>query len=505
MSEQDIKSFREITGCKDNVEAAKCLKTANNNLEKAINQYFSRVSRKRANLEDDEPGPSSSRQIPQRKSARQAAMNGVGNERSSSPIHVVSDDDEALEEVTNGVRAPIAPVRGALVEQSFRQTYGSRRAGGNPIFEQYRDFRQAAEDQNEELSKRLYAARNGGRIVDNAGGPRIQPNRDAQNGQAKSNSLSNLFRPPLEIMHTGDWNSALREAKQKSIWLLVNIQNAEEFACQVLNRDVWSDPIVQDVVGSNFLLWQVYHDSPDGARVLTYYPQQTFPAIFLVDPRTGEEVLKLKATDAVSFLDQITAFSELYPTFAARDASLVGDATLKFDVGEGSNTSSQNTASSGAHKRKMEAYLSDDDSDSEATMTYETKRMKRIMTIDDDDDDIIAIPTSSQGSTSKEKAAEPKIQVDPDEWKRYIPEPIDDTRIVKLLIRTPEGQKHHISIPNATKLKALFVFITGLAYDPSQYVLVLNFPKRVFSSKDDSKTLDEAEFADEEVIHIEKI
>ncbi len=41
-------------------------------------------------------------------------------------------------------------------------------------------------------------------------------------------------------------------------WLLVNIQNSKEFACQVLNRDVWSNQAVKSIVTEHFVFWQVH-------------------------------------------------------------------------------------------------------------------------------------------------------------------------------------------------------------------------------------------------------
>ena len=46
-------------------------------------------------------------------------------------------------------------------------------------------------------------------------------------------------------------------ASQANKWLLINIQNAQEFCCQVLNRDVWSSSKVKAIVRSHFLFWQV--------------------------------------------------------------------------------------------------------------------------------------------------------------------------------------------------------------------------------------------------------
>ena len=42
-------------------------------------------------------------------------------------------------------------------------------------------------------------------------------------------------------------------------WLLVNIQNAKEFPCQVLNRDIWSNQAVKAIIKEHFVFWQVMH------------------------------------------------------------------------------------------------------------------------------------------------------------------------------------------------------------------------------------------------------
>jgi hypothetical protein len=59
------------------------------------------------------------------------------------------------------------------------------------------------------------------------------------------------------------------------------------------------------VMVSSDVLFQVYHDSPDGSRMETYYRLGNYPAIFVVDPRTGEFIVSFsRVQDAVSFCDQ---------------------------------------------------------------------------------------------------------------------------------------------------------------------------------------------------------
>lgn len=77
--------------------------------------------------------------------------------------------------------------------------------------------------------------------------------------QKKSKRLEDLFRPPSNILFLGSFMEARDHAKTLNRWLLVNVQNPQEFSCQVLNRDVWPNQQIQEIVKDHFVLWQVCH------------------------------------------------------------------------------------------------------------------------------------------------------------------------------------------------------------------------------------------------------
>ncbi|VDN33471.1 unnamed protein product [Gongylonema pulchrum] len=151
-----------------------------------------------------------------------------------------------------------------------------------------------------------------------------------QNGPTTSNqaddkrmTLQALFRPPIDIMFTGDWETVRYEASQRNQWLLINVQDDQEFACQTLNRDVWSNTAVKELIRSSFVFWQIHKDWADGNRICNYYRINSYPAIFVVDPRTGELLLTVKAAaDAFSFCDQLATFLDSCPDYEARDRQL---------------------------------------------------------------------------------------------------------------------------------------------------------------------------------------
>lgn len=49
-------------------------------------------------------------------------------------------------------------------------------------------------------------------------------------------------------------------------WLMINIQNVQDFACQCLNRDVWSNEAVKNIIREHFIFWQVESQNSVGGR-----------------------------------------------------------------------------------------------------------------------------------------------------------------------------------------------------------------------------------------------
>jgi hypothetical protein len=71
-----------------------------------------------------------------------------------------------------------------------------------------------------------------------------------------SSSLQNMFAPPPYAHRGGGFQGARNTAKDARRWLLVNIQSVEDFACHALNRDVWRDELVGNLVQEGFIFWQ---------------------------------------------------------------------------------------------------------------------------------------------------------------------------------------------------------------------------------------------------------
>jgi hypothetical protein len=69
--------------------------------------------------------------------------------------------------------------------------------------------------------------------------------------------LSDMFAPPVHLIHrAGGFQGARAMAKDTKRWLLINIQRDAEFACHALNRDVWRDELIENLIREGFIFWQ---------------------------------------------------------------------------------------------------------------------------------------------------------------------------------------------------------------------------------------------------------
>ena len=116
------------------------------------------------------------------------------------------------------------------------------------------------------------------------------------------------------------WDAARELGKEEEKWILVNIQDASIFDCQQLNRDIWKDQGIKEVVKENFLFMQFNKDDTRGSTYIQYYFQASdsddaYPHIAIVDPRTGEQVKVWSGPPvpkAPDFLMQLVEFLDRY-------------------------------------------------------------------------------------------------------------------------------------------------------------------------------------------------
>ncbi|XP_026663640.2 plant UBX domain-containing protein 7-like [Phoenix dactylifera] len=112
----------------------------------------------------------------------------------------------------------------------------------------------------------------------------------SEGGESNCSILASLFRPPSCLIYHGSFHDAKVAASSENRWLLVNLQNMEEFSSHMLNRDTWSNETMVHMIQANFVFWQANHDTDGGKKVCTYYKLISSPAILVIDPITGQKM-----------------------------------------------------------------------------------------------------------------------------------------------------------------------------------------------------------------------
>ncbi|KAF1315965.1 putative ubiquitin regulatory protein, partial [Globisporangium splendens] len=190
---------------------------------------------------------------------------------------------------------------------------------------------------------------------------------------SRARDLSALFQPPVAIMYQGTYADARMHAKNENKWLLVNIQDEIVFASHMLNRDTWSDDVVQNLVASGFVFWQNYWASEHGKKFCTLYQidRESLPVIVIIDPRSGEIVQKW--TGFLEPQDMTEKLSDFCCTYPMEDAGTsapepaarstnIEDASEDAQLAAAIAASLQNGDDSGMEELKEE-YEEDDEED----------------------------------------------------------------------------------------------------------------------------------------------
>ncbi|KAM9128023.1 UBX domain-containing protein 7 isoform 1-T1 [Pangshura tecta] len=472
-----IQQFTAITGASESV-GKHMLEACNNNLEMAVTMFL------------DSGG------IAEEPSTSSAAV---------STVRPDTDRDE--------VRAPIPQKQEILVEPEPLFGAPKRRRPARSIFDGFRDFQTETIRQEQEL-------RNGGAI------------------DKKLTTLADLFRPPIDLMHKGSFETAKECGQMQNKWLMINIQNVQDFACQCLNRDVWSNEAVKNIIREHFIFWQVYHDSEEGQRYIQFYKLSDFPYVSILDPRTGQKLVEWHQLDVTSFLDQVTGFlgehgqldghSTSPPQKCSRSESLI-DASEDSQMEAAIRASLQETHFDSSQVKQD----SRSDEESESELFSGSEEFISVCGSDDDDD--------SENPAKSRKSPHKDLGCRKEESRRPPPEPPTRTepgitsnhRVVscidagileesadkpdsavegldvngpkaQLMLRYPDGKREQISLPEQAKLLALVKHVQSKGYPNERFELLTNFPRRKLSHLDYDITLQEAGLCPQETVFVQE-
>lgn len=399
------------------------------------------------------------------------------------------------------VRPPIPPVRQVLVQNptnyssdipSSRRNNAMRVGAMSEVYDAFRDFQAEAQWQEMAISQQQQQSQEG------ASSGSETP---MTSGRQNTKRLEDLFRPPLELMYRGPFVSAREEGTAKNKWLLVNIQNGQQFNCQVLNRDVWSNQTVKDILKENFIFWQVYHDSFEGSRYVQFYGVNGLPHVAIIDPRTGEQMRSWPTSiDHSSFCDSVIEFLSEH---SSPDGSSDSNTMKKLCVKEQRVDEDSEEATPTLYDQSEEAQL-------EAAIKASLKETANSDSFDDnsradasesDPEQTQSVPMCNGNTPADDAADQDSDPVEVEDYKNYLGTNTD--KHADLMIRFPDGGKTTIKFPWDSPMKALFLFLAAHGYRMDKYNFVTNFPRRLLHEVPSTQTMADTNLS-RETIFVER-
>lgn len=321
MDDEKVEQFMSVTSCENRELAQQYLEISDNDVTRAVSLFLETGWNTLTNETNAGHMSTSESIVSINDGSRDVGLDqetdnplGLAHE-SNNPLGLAQETDEQMarrldqewssQRASNNssaeqVRAPMARTRGVLAEPLMRggnfpspvssmassQTTASRRHIRSVFDPDMDDPGVWATDDVEE---------------------RISQSTGASNDRTRK--LARLFAPPWDIMTHGTFEQSRELAEREFKWLMVNLQDSSNFACQQLNRDIWSSESLKEIIKENFIFLQYKTGSPEGQRYEQFYQPSSFPHVSIIDPRTGEQVATYSQASLSSAADFVM---ELY-------------------------------------------------------------------------------------------------------------------------------------------------------------------------------------------------
>ncbi|KAF4657796.1 UBX domain-containing protein 7 [Perkinsus chesapeaki] len=272
--DDSVASFMGLTGCPTASEARQYIEMAGGNLDRAASLYFD------------------------------VGVGGAAVPEENVRAAIPAFRDTLLSSPTGSVPGNRGSVGGNISYVRVASPDGQRGSTGDG------DTRMGDEAENEEF----YFEEEDD---DDDQGSDGEPDSAANDGEK---AFMNLFNLPKGLSSPLPFAEVLQKARAEKRWLIVNIQDNENFLSHSLNRDIWKQSMVQDLLKTSFILWQRSKEEAEAVQYLSYYckglDQASLPLVHVLDPRTGRkceewDVSKF-AKDAVEALQKMTDFTDRY-------------------------------------------------------------------------------------------------------------------------------------------------------------------------------------------------
>lgn len=293
--------------------------------------------------------------------------------------------------------------------------------------------------------------------------------------------LSDMFAPPTHLMHkAGGFQGARSMAKDSKRWLLVNLQRDSEFSCHALNRDVWRDELVENLVREGFIFWQAMDISNEGRTYSERYQVHDYPHLSIIDPRTGRLLWRKEGWTQENAITA-DSFAEIAMDFCSRNS---------FDRPP-SAPRPQNTVNAVSRPTKRPMHQMSEDEQLQAAMKASMEKDSKSESQDqemadgDDNDDkaqvIDAADMKPAAVKVEDKEAEEESGSNFLEELKCVQVDDEPANGARLQLRMPDGKRKVRKFAATDSVRNIYAFLAQTVEEASggrEFTLMAGFPPR---------------------------
>lgn len=293
--------------------------------------------------------------------------------------------------------------------------------------------------------------------------------------------LSDMFAPPSHLIHkAGGFEGARAVAKDCRRWLLVNLQRDEEFSCHALNRDVWRDELVENLVREGFIFWQTMDRTPEGQTYAQRYHVHDFPHIAIIDPRTRRLLWRKEGWTQENPVTA-SSFAEMAMDFCSRNTFAKPPSAPRPPNGVGGARVQQKRPLEMTESEQLEEALRNSLED--ACGDNKKEKDNNAMDVDNainNDDEVEVLDDAKQAATPTPAQEEEKPPSFNDELvaMNLADEPASGARIQ---FRMPDGKRTIRKFNPSDGIKIIYAFVAQSndeAKGGREFTLMAGFPPR---------------------------
>ena len=123
------------------------------------------------------------------------------------------------------------------------------------------------------------------------------------------------MKTPKYLNKDKSFDYIVEEARKGKKLILVYVKSSSVFKCLHMNRDIWCNSELFEIIKDNIICWQVNCEHPEGKKFCMHYNINTYPSISILENETTQQISNINSINNYSdFISELIDVIDKYKT-----------------------------------------------------------------------------------------------------------------------------------------------------------------------------------------------